>query len=130
MKAFINGRLFDLPGALLYKDLFLEYTQDDIIYINEPDLEKRYQKTRQLFDHVCDCFLLRYGIMLEEDSFKFSEEVNSFNKNSSDVDNQQMYCYRTGKVLKAIELMNRFMEEMLSLHEYILNEEIQVIGSR
>ena len=63
MKACINGRLFDLPSAGLYKNFFLEYTQDDVIFINEPDLEKRYQKTRLLFDYVCDSFLICYGMM-------------------------------------------------------------------
>ena len=130
MKACINGRLFDLPVALLYKNLFLEYMQDDVIYIDEPDLEKRYQKTRLLFDYVCNSFLARYCTMLEEDYFKFSEEVKKINKDSSDIDNQQMYCYETGKVEKAIEIMNNFMEEMLDLHEYILNDEKQTLGSR
>ncbi|MBE6157273.1 MAG: hypothetical protein E7160_00545 [Firmicutes bacterium] len=120
MKLKINDKEYNLTNtAILWKDRFESYTDDDTISFNKTNLDNKYIMTNEMFN--CLYNDISQLVIDEEDAIDLGRSIR-------DIDNLQTFINEQGNKQKAIDLLEKGIILMLDYYNKKINEEIKKNG--
>ena len=112
----LNNKDYELPLAELYIKDLNSYVRGNVLDFNDLDIDKKYKVVDYLFGYLCRTFIMTLGDIQDTNpDYKYSPAIKDVRARMDSVDRMQKFCRETGKTEKAIELMNKFMIEMLTI---------------
>ena len=112
----LNNKDYELPLAELYIKDLNSYVRGNVLNFDGLDVETKYKVVDYLFGYLCRTFIMTLGDIQDTDpDYKYSPAIKDVRARMDSVDRMQKFCRETGKTEKAIELMSKFMVEMLTI---------------
>ena len=112
----LNNKDYELPLAELYIKDLNSYVRGNVLNFDGLDVETKYKVVDYLFGYLCRTFIMTLGDIQDTDpDYKYSPAIKDIRARMDSVDRMQKFCRETGKTEKAIELMSKFMVEMLTI---------------
>ena len=133
----LNNKDFELPLAELYINDIKNYVHGGVLDFSGFDIETKYNVVDYLFGYLSRTFIMTLGDI--QDTFpehKYAPAIGKLRSRMDPVDRMQKYCRENGNTEKSVEIMCKFMEEMLTLWDAVKEEENNmeneqtVVGSR
>ncbi len=120
----LNNKDFELPLAELYISELKDYISGSVLDFERLDIKTRYKAVDYLFGYLSRTFIMTLGDLQDSNpDHKYAPVIADIRKRMDSVDRMQKFCCETGKTEKAIELMCKFMEEMLTTWDAVKEED-------
>ena len=120
----INDRVYSLELGEYFENQVKDYIHGEFLEFDNLSLEERYKMIDYLFGFVERAFVASFGDIQDEDpDSKYAEEIHEITSRVSSVDRLQKFVHQRGNTLRSIELINEFMDKILSLRDRMLAED-------
>jgi hypothetical protein len=120
----LNGKDFKLPWEQMYIKNFQNCIKSGVLDFEGLDTETKYKYVDKLFDAIVKMFTISLGTLaIDNPEYRFAGEIKKICDRIDPVDHSQKFVYSDGRPEKAIELMTNFLEDLLTLKEYMDEEE-------